>query len=503
MVQLGTESASIPSPLGGSNISALYLRDMQDLPLLTREGEAEFARQIEAHELEVLKAIVESGLAIPWLNKLAKGLKTGTVALAEVISDYDPQDEPSRHKQVCRNLDAVTRLDREVRRARDALRKSEGSPSELRRAFEQEISVRQEEIFCRIREIRLDRQQTLDLIQDLGELIERADETERVLNQCRELTGLAPAEVLDLMREGESPASRVLADRGFSVESIATLARRIERALEHHRHLEGMAGTDLDSLRNMSRRVQISLNELGRAKSEMVQANLRLVVSIAKRHVFRGLPFLDLVQEGNIGLMRAVEKFDYMRGYKFSTYATWWIRQAITRAIADQSRTIRVPVHMVEHLNKIRHATSRLEQQLGRDPSAEELAKYAAVPLEKVKTVLELVKQPMSLDAPLGENGAGEVGDLIEDPSAVDPLDNAVHNGLSDEIGKVLDFLNEREARVLRLRFGIGGIRSHTLEEVGRDYKITRERVRQIEARALRKLRHPARSKHLRPFMER
>ena len=277
---------------------------------------------------------------------------------------------------------------------------------------------------------------------------------------------------------------------------------RYRESLEKVRRAEADALLSADEIGERAKQLEIGEEKVREAKAELIKANLRLVVSIAKRYTNRGLQFLDLIQEGNIGLMKAVDKFEYRRGFKFSTYATWWIRQAITRAIADQARTIRIPVHMIETINKLIRTTRQLVQQYGREPLPEELAKEMQMPVEKVRRVLKIAREPISLETPIGEEEDSHLGDFIEDKKSISPIDSAVRYDLVRKIGKALGTLTDREERVIRLRFGIGESTDHTLEEVGQDFDVTRERIRQIEAKALRKLRHPARSKQLKSFVD-
>jgi len=294
----------------------------------------------------------------------------------------------------------------------------------------------------------------------------------------------------------------VIQPLGLKKRELAEIKERVERAQGLIKNMKERTGMTPRQLKETLKRVERSIDKAKKAKSELIEANLRLVVSIAKKYTNRGLQFLDLIQEGNIGLMKAVDKFEYQRGYKFSTYATWWIRQAITRAIADQARTIRIPVHMIETINKLIRTSRYLVQEHGREPTPEEIAEKMEFPLEKVRKVLKIAKEPISLETPIGEEEDSHLGDFIEDKKVLSPADAVINFNLAEQTRKVLATLTPREEKVLRMRFGIGEKADHTLEEVGRDFNVTRERIRQIEAKALRKLRHPSRSKKLKGFIE-
>jgi RNA polymerase primary sigma factor len=304
------------------------------------------------------------------------------------------------------------------------------------------------------------------------------------------------------MHKSDAEAAAVAEELGTSVEDLFNIEKRLKGAQRRFKKVEDESGFSPEGLVEAMKEVRKGEYQAKTAETELVEANLRLVVSIAKKYTNRGLQFLDLIQEGNIGLMKAVDKFEYQRGYKFSTYATWWIRQAITRAIADQARTIRIPVHMIETINKLIRTCRQLVQELGREPVPEEIAERMDLPLEKVRRVLKIAKEPISLETPIGEEEDSSLGDFIEDKGAVSPLEEAIKGNLSAQTAEVLASLSPREEKVLRMRFGIGEKSDHTLEEVGQDFNVTRERIRQIEAKALRKLRHPSRAKRLKSFVD-
>jgi RNA polymerase primary sigma factor len=304
------------------------------------------------------------------------------------------------------------------------------------------------------------------------------------------------------MRKSDEDARQISQELDVPIDTLLVVEKRLKSAQRKFKRVEEESGFAPEELLESLKEVQKGEWRAKAAKSELVEANLRLVVSIAKKYTNRGLQFLDLIQEGNIGLMKAVDKFEYQRGYKFSTYATWWIRQAITRAIADQARTIRIPVHMIETINKLIRTSRQLVQEIGREPTPEEIAERMELPLEKVRRVLKIAKEPISLETPIGEEEDSSLGDFIEDKGVVSPLEAVIKGNLSDQTSRVLSTLTPREEKVLRMRFGIGEKSDHTLEEVGQDFAVTRERIRQIEAKALRKLRHPSRAKRLKSFVE-